>query len=165
MTGIILQGSSRSDGDTAAVVKQLAQLLDYEIIDLRLLNFSDYDYLAENSHDEFLPTVRHIVAHYDHIVWATPVYWYSMSALMKRFLDRISDCLRIEKETGRQFRGMSMSLISVSNDERNEAFETPFILTADYLGMSYLGDQHVIVGNDHDIKSQLTAIVRKLKSC
>jgi len=163
MTGIILQGSSRSDGDTAAVVKQLAQLLDYEVIDLRLLNFSDYDYLAKNNGDDFLPTVHHMVSHYDHIVWATPVYWYTMSALMKRFIDRLSDCLRIEKELGRQFRGMSMSLISVSNAVRNEGFDTPFILTADYLGMRYIGDQHVIIDNEKTIEPQLKGIVAKLK--
>ncbi len=165
MTGIILQGSSRSDGDTAAVAKQLSQLLDYEVIDLRLLDFTDYDYLANNLDDDFLPTVRRVVSHYDHIVWVTPVYWYSMSALMKRFLDRISDCLNIEKDTGRKFRCMSMSLVSVSNDNRNKGFEIPFKLTADYLGMRYIGDQHVIISDDHDIEQQLTALVTKLKVC
>lgn len=165
MTGIILQGSSRSDGDTAAVVKQLAQLLDYEVVDLRLLDFSDYDYQAKNSEDDFLPTIRHIVSHYDHMVWASPVYWYSMSAVMKRFLDRISDCLSTEKDTGRKFRGMSMSLVSVSNDVRNEGFDVPFKLTADYLGMRYIGNQHVIIDNNHDIEQQLTALVAKLKVC
>ncbi len=165
MTGIILLASSRSNGDTAAVVNQLAQLLDYEVIDLKSLNFSDYDYLSENKDDDFLPTIKYIVSHYDHIVWATPVYWYSMSAIMKRFIDRISDCLRIEKDTGRKFRGMSMSLISVSNDVRNEGFEKPFELTADYLGMRYVGDQHVIVNKDHAIEPQLTDIATKLKLC
>jgi multimeric flavodoxin WrbA len=162
MKGIILQGSSRSDGDTAAVVKKLSQLLSFRVIDLSVLNFSDYDYQSKNSNDDFLPTIRRIVNEYDHIVWVTPVYWYSMSAVMKRFLDRISDCLRIEKDTGRKFRGMSMSLISVSNDVRNDAFEVPFKLTADYLGMDFLGEQHVIVSKDHDIKEQLQVLVQRL---
>ena len=163
MKGIILQGSSRSDGDTAAVVKQLAQLLDFTVIDLNALNFSDYDYQSRNTNDDFLPTIRRIVNDCDHIVWATPVYWYAMSAVMKRFLDRISDCLRIEKDTGRKFRGMSMSLVSVSNDVRNEGFDIPFVLTADYLGMDYMGDQHVLVNDDQDINEQLQVFTQRLK--
>jgi len=157
MSGIIIMGSSRGDGDTAKAVNELARITQYEVLNLNELNFSDYDYESNNSGDDFLPTIRRVVADYDHIIWATPVYWYSMSALMKRFIDRISDCLRIEKATGRQFRGMSMSLLSVSNDVRNPHFATPFELTAEYLGMSYLGDQHVVVdGNKaRSIKEQL----------
>jgi len=158
-------GSSRSDGDTAAVAKELATLTDFEVLDLNSIEFSDYDYQSRNSGDDFLPTVRRIVTDFDHIIWLTPVYWYSMSALMKRFIDRISDCLRIEKDTGRKFRGMSMSLVSVSNDVRNEGFDTPFELTAEYLGMNYLGDQHVIASQDHDINKQLSATVKRLKNC
>jgi hypothetical protein len=59
---------------------------------------------------------------------------------------------------------MSMSLISVSNDERHNSFGIPFELTADYLGMAYLGEQHVVVSDDIDIKGQLLAIVSKLNS-
>ena len=156
-------GSSRSDGDTAAVAKELATLTGFKILDLNSIEFSDYDYHARNSADDFLPTVRHIVDTYDHIIWLTPVYWYSMSAIMKRFIDRISDCLRIEKDTGRKFRGMTMSLISVSNDERHNSFGIPFELTADYLGMDYLGEAHVIVDEGHDIKQQLATQTQKLK--
>ena len=141
-------GSSRSDGDTATAVNELAKVTQYEVLDLQQLNFSDYDYKSKNSGDDFLPTIRRVVADFDHIIWATPVYWYSMSAIMKRFIDRISDCLRIEKDTGRQFRGMSMSLLSVSNDIRNPHFAAPFRLTAEYLGMTYLGDQHVVVNEE-----------------
>ncbi len=157
-------GSSRSNGDTAVVVKHASELLGYDIIDLKKLNFSDYDYQSINKGDDFLPTIRHVVGQYDHIIWATPVYWYSMSALMKRFIDRISDCLRIEKDTGRQFRGMSMSLISISNDVRNQGFSAPFKLTADYLGMTYLGDQHVTVNNEMDISAQLNQFIERLNT-
>lgn len=157
-------GSSRSDGDTAAVVQQLTQLMNCDILDLNELSFTDYDYQSKNMKDDFLPMVRKIVGEYDHIIWATPVYWYSMSALMKRFIDRISDCLRIEKETGRKFRGMSMSLISVSNDVRNEGYDIPFKLSAEYLGMNYLGDQHVMVNDKDSITAQLEPFIESINS-
>ncbi len=158
---LIILGSARSDGDTATVATQLAEMIEADLLDLQSLDFSDYDYLSQNQADDFLPTVRNIVNNYQHIIWATPVYWYTMSALMKRFIDRLSDCLRIEKDTGRKFRGMSMSLISVSNDVRNEGFETPFILSADYLGMEFLGDQHIIVNEHNAIKEQLHPFIDK----
>ena len=80
---------------------------------------------------------------YDTIVFATPVYWYSMSAIMKVFFDRFSDLIKIEKETGRKFRGKSMFVISNSYDEQLDYdFCMPFRLTANYLGINYLGDKH-----------------------
>lgn len=157
-------GSSRSDGDSAAVAAELLDSTGFELLDLNNIEFSDYDYQSGNSDDDFLPTIRNTVDQYDHIIWLTPVYWYSMSGIMKRFIDRISDCLRIEKETGRKFRGMSMSLISVSNDVRHDAFGIPFELTADYLGMNYLGDCHIRVNEHSDINDQMAVLLNKIKN-
>ncbi len=157
-------GSARSDGDTAAVAMELTDLTGFKFLDLNTIEFSDYDYQSKNINDDFLPTIRHIVDIHDHVIWLTPVYWYSMSAIMKRFIDRISDCLRIEKETGRKFRGMSMSLVSVSNDVRHNNFGLPFELTADYLGMQYFGDQHVIVNHENNINKQLLKLVKTIKN-
>jgi multimeric flavodoxin WrbA len=165
MGGIIIMGSSRSDGDTAAVVKSLAKKSGFAVLDLRNLTFTDYDYQAENLDDDFLPTIRDVVANYQTVVLATPVYWYTMSALMKRFLDRISDCLRIEKDTGRKFRGMNLAMLSVGNDTRPAHFAEPFKLSAEYLGMNYLGDRHVIVDdqNANTLSNQLSNMVQILK--
>lgn len=164
MLGIIVMGSSRSDGDTATVVNKLAQSLGFAVLDLKKLEFSDYDYTSNNLNDDFLPTVRKLVDNYTHIIFATPVYWYTMSALMKRFIDRISDCLRVEKETGRKFRGMQMSLLTVSNGERNAGFSSPFKLTAKYLGMTFEANQHVAVNELTDtIEQQIMPMVALLK--
>ena len=35
---------------------------------------------------------------------------------MKKFFDRISDCIKIEKETGRKLRGMEMAVLSCGSD-------------------------------------------------
>ncbi|MCB1582495.1 MAG: flavodoxin family protein [Xanthomonadales bacterium] len=166
MKGIIIMGSSRSDGDTAQAVNVLSSLSGYEVLDLKSLKFSDYDYHSNNLKDDFLPTIHSIVSQYDQIVLATPVYWYTMSALMKRFLDRISDCLRVEKDTGRKFRGKNLAMISVSNDKRPPHYAEPFILSAAYLGMNYLGDQHIIFDKDNlcSLNPQLLRMVGLLKS-
>ncbi|MEZ5471085.1 MAG: NAD(P)H-dependent oxidoreductase [Marinicella sp.] len=155
-------GSSRSDGDTATVVKMLAKQTGFAVLDLKTLQFTDYDYHEKNLDDEFLPTIRNIVNNYQTVVLATPVYWYTMSALMKRFLDRISDCLRVEKNTGRKFRGMNLAIISVSNDTPPKHYAEPFKLSAEYLGMNYLGDQHVIVNDDN--QPSLEELLIKLRT-
>lgn len=164
--GIIIMGSSRNDGDSARVAQELSATTGFTVLDLTSLDFSDFDYQARNSNDDFLPTIMHTVENFDHIIWLTPVYWYAMSALLKRFIDRISDCLKHEIETGRKFRGMSMSLVSVSNDVLNDGFNIPFKLTADYLGMNYCADAHVVVSDaiNETIAQQLTPFIGSIKN-
>ncbi len=55
---IIIQGSSRSNGDTASVVNRLSLMMNDQVLDLNQINFSDYDYEARNKNDDFLPTIR-----------------------------------------------------------------------------------------------------------
>lgn len=69
----------------------------------------------------------------------TPVYWYSMSGTMKIFFDRISDCLK----TGKKLRGMDLAVVTSASDQiLKSGFHMPFIETANYLGMNYIGDVH-----------------------
>ena len=78
------------------------------------------------------------------------VYWYSMSGLMKAFFDRITDCLKIEKETGRKLRGKYMAAISCGSDDNEvEGFFVPFQKSADYLGMTYVGNIHTWIESNH----------------
>ncbi len=141
--GVILLGSSNSKGDTYAVSKYVSDQTSYPIIDLKTKNIGPFDYEFKNSHDDFLPLIKEIVANYELIIFATPVYWYTMSGTMKIFFDRISDCLKTEKETGRKLRTMEMAVISCGSDsELVPGFYMPFIESAKYLGMHYLGDIH-----------------------
>ena len=143
MKGVIIQGSSKSDGNTSHIVELLSEQLNYDILDLSLLNIGPFDYEFKNQNDDFLLTFRNIVAKYDVLIFATPVYWYAMSGIMKNFFDRITDCLQLEKETGRKLRGKSMAALSCgSYDADFEGFFMPFRNSADYLGMNYLGDVH-----------------------
>ncbi|MBK8503213.1 MAG: NAD(P)H-dependent oxidoreductase [Saprospiraceae bacterium] len=151
MRPIIISGSSRNDGNTAAVVNILNQCSGWDIIDLNDYHISYYDYQHLNKDDDFLPLMRMIVEQYDTIILATPVYWYSMSGIMKVFFDRISDLITIEKDLGRKLRGKKMASISASGgNDLGELFWLPFRKSAEYLGMLYLGDLHVKVNEDHD---------------
>lgn len=114
------------------------------MIDLNDYHFSYFDYEHRNRDDDFIPLMRKITDDYDVFIFATPVYWYSMSGIMKVFFDRLSDLLSIEKDIGRRLRMKSMAVVSCSeSQDSDEHFWIPFKKSADYLGMKYLANTHL----------------------
>ncbi len=167
MPSVILQGSSRSDGNTRQIVDVLAPLLGADIINLKDLEIHHYDYKHRHQNDEFLPLIRRLVQDYDTFIFATPVYWYSMSGIMKVFFDRLSDCLQIEKDTGRKLRGKRMAAVCCGSEPMpTTAFFTPFQLSADYLGMTYLGDLHTWIedGLETSVELSLKEFAKRIKT-
>ena len=140
---VIIVGSSRNNGNTSKIVEAIAGQFQIDVINLNDYQFSYYDYESRNRDDDFLPLIKSIIEKYDTLIFATPIYWYSMSGIMKVFFDRFSDLIRIEKDTGRKLRGKKFAVISNSHDNQIDLdFYIPFKKTADYLGMEYLGEQH-----------------------
>lgn len=142
---VIIVGSSRSNGNTAQIVQAIAKDLPVDVINLNDYTFSYYDYENKNINYDFLNLMKEVIQKYDTLIFATPIYWYSMSGVMKVFFDRFSDLIRIEKEWGRKLRGKKMAVISNSHDFENELdydFYIPFKKSAEYLGMQYLGNKH-----------------------
>ncbi|OAB31441.1 NADPH-dependent FMN reductase [Flavobacterium fryxellicola] len=141
---VIIVGSSRSNGNTTKIVDKISTQINADIIDLRDYSISYYDYESHNRADDFLPLLASIIEKYDTLVFATPVYWYSMSGIMKVFFDRFSDLIRIEKELGRKLRGKNMFVISNSDDDTLDYdFHLPFRLSAEYLGEKHLSYQTI----------------------
>lgn len=139
---IIVMGSSRSDGETYKMVEELATHSGSKIIDLRDKNISYFDYEHKNLDDDFFSTMEEVLQ-YDNIVFATPVYWFSMSAIMKTFFDRFSDLLHQRKDLGYQMKGKNMFLLTNSSTALlTRHFETPFEDTAKYMSMEYKGTVH-----------------------
>ena len=160
MKCIIIAGSSRKDGDTAKLVANIMAVNNADVVDLNNLQFSYYDYEHHNREDDFIPSMRQWVVEYDTFIYVTPVYWYAMSGIMKVFFDRLSDLITIEKELGRKLRGKNMAVFSVSNGNNlGENFWLPFVHTAEYLGMNYLGNLHTYPEEDNT-----KAIEKLLKS-
>lgn len=150
MKPIIISGSSRKDGDTVTISNKLANILNCEVIHLSDYSINHYDYEHKNSSDDFIPLMQKLISSYDTFIFATPVYWYAMSGLMKVFFDRITDLITIEKELGRQLRGKNMAVITSSTGEHlEEQFWLPFIASANYLGMNYIENTHTISGEDN----------------
>ena len=151
MKKVVIVGTSRNDGDTLKLISELIKQSNWDLINLNDYNFSYYDYENKNRNDDYLTLMKQIIENYDTLIFATPVYWYSMSGIMKVFFDRITDLLTIEKELGRKLRGKKMAAISCSiGNNLNEYFWLPFSETAKYLGMEYIGNIHTITGENNN---------------
>lgn len=138
---IIINGSSRSDGNTYKVCQQLESLVNAEIVNLSDLSINTFSYNGPGV-DDFQSVIESIVNE-KIVVFATPIYWYTMSGTMKNFLDRFTDLLKWNKELGRKLRGMKVHLISCSgHDDAPEHFAEPFELSAKYLGMEFTSYIH-----------------------
>lgn len=156
---IVILGSSRSNGNTLEAVNTVIQQKNVEIVDLKTLNISYFDYDHANDHDDFLPLAQKMVKH-ETIILATPVYWYLMSAIMKTFLDRWSDLITIHKEIGRKLARKNLYVIASYGGEFPLGFENSFRLTCSYLKMHYGGcyfhyrgkDPQQLQQNEHHAK-------------
>ncbi len=134
---VILFASSRPDGNTKHLVDEYAKLTGSEVIDLVNHKINHFNYKQQN--DDFEALVRKILK-YKTIIIASPVYWYSVSSLMKTFLDRLTELLIFDKELGRQLRDKSGVLLATGASVQPEScFEQQIKLSFDYLGMDYLG--------------------------
>jgi len=137
-TAIVL-GTSRSNGNTAKLAKKIEKNINAKLFDLSKYDISAFDYEFKNKDDDYKSLVEEVLT-YDNIVFASPVYWYTSSAHMKIFLDRISDLLANDKEVARKFENKTAYVLSTGADvEVKSCFEESFIHSFAYLNMKYDG--------------------------
>jgi multimeric flavodoxin WrbA len=138
---LVIFGSSANEGNTfKAIHMVVAGQQDIEIVNLNQIDISPFDYDQKNSSDDFLPLAQKMVEA-KQIIIATPIYWYHVSAIMKVFLDRISDLLVFKKDLGRKLRNKDIFVIaSYSNHPHGKkGFERNLKQVFEYLGMNYCG--------------------------
>ncbi|HHX8566559.1 NAD(P)H-dependent oxidoreductase [Vibrio sp. RM-44-3] len=147
----VILGTSKTDGNTRKLVDSFVEQSGAKLFDLTNFNISFYDYSHENKNDDFLPIIHELLS-FDHLVFASPVYWYSMSAQLKVFFDRLSDLLTIEKELGRRLKGKSISVLSTGyNLELPDCFVQPFELTAKYMQLEFKGCEYLAIQTESDL--------------
>jgi multimeric flavodoxin WrbA len=148
MKPLVILGSARPDGETRRAVDlafppstaELALLPDFAI--------GGYDYRHFNADDAFAGIAQQM-AQTEKIIFATPVYWYAMSAPMKIFFDRLTDLTENLKSLGKQLAGKPVWVIATGTEEvLPEGFEVPFARTAGYFGMTYRGCAYLYTGTD-----------------
>jgi multimeric flavodoxin WrbA len=145
-------GTSRHDGNTWSILRAANERLNLPVFDLSSLRISYFDYTAANLDDDFIPTIERLLE-YESIGLVSPVYWYSVSAQMKTFIDRPIDLLGPRKDLGRKLRGKRLFLMAKGSTETSlpECTEQMIRLTAEYLGMKYEGAHYSHV--EHDVAS------------
>lgn len=147
----VILGTSKSDGNTRHLVESFVELSGAKLFDLSDFNISFYDYEHQNRNDDFLPMIDELSG-FDHLVFASPVYWYAMSAQLKVFFDRLSDLLTIEKGLGRKLKGKSVSVLSTGhNIDLPECFVKPFEMTANYMHLDFKGCEYLPIQTESDL--------------
>lgn len=167
---VALFSSSRRDGNTGAFVDRIAANLSIEVIDLAGVRMSAYDYEHRNRGDDFEPLMRRVLD-CEHLLFATPVYWYAVAPTMKVFLDRITDFLELPDllNEGRRLRGKRGYVVCTSiYDEAPTSFLNAFRDTFNYLGVEFGGVAHAncrdgYVAAKHDIEADLFAQLVRAK--
>ena len=145
---LVILGSARPDGETRRAVDLAFPDGSAELVILPNFAIGGYDYAHLNAQDTFGAVAQAMVAT-DKIVFATPVYWYAMSAPLKIFFDRLTDLTENLKAVGKAVAGKSVWLIATGAEpELPDGFEVPFACTAQYLSMVYRGGVYLHTGND-----------------
>lgn len=99
---IVINGSSRDNGNTeflseAAVEDKHATIVNLRDHHINPIVDQRHDENGFTSVDDDCHSLIKLMLDHDVIVFATPLYWYGMSGLMKNFIDRWSQFLRDEE--------------------------------------------------------------------
>ncbi|ANC79433.1 NAD(P)H-dependent oxidoreductase [Fictibacillus phosphorivorans] len=97
----VINGSSRENGNTDALTQKALDGIRYTSFYLKNYKINPIDdqrHVAggfDKVEDDYDELISQVLQH-DVLIFATPVYWYGMSGVMKNFVDRFSQSLRDE---------------------------------------------------------------------
>lgn len=146
----VIYGSTRVNGNT----ERLAEEVVKELPDVTRINLLDYQFedITDQRHDEkgFSPiedeynTIIDQVLECDVLLFATPVYWYGMTSVMKRFVDRWSQTVRDERYPNFKERMSEKDayIIAVGGDNprvKGMPLVQQFIYICSFIGLNYKG--------------------------
>ncbi|MEK4244883.1 flavodoxin family protein [Psychrobacillus sp. FSL K6-2684] len=98
----ILVGSSRKGGNSELLADFVVQDIEHEKVYIKDLYIRPIEDLRHTRNgfqavnDDYDRLVEAIMKS-DVLIFATPIYWYSMSSLMKNMIDRFSQAIRDER--------------------------------------------------------------------
>lgn len=67
--GVIIQASSRSNGNTSKIVNAIKMLTKFDVVDLNQKEISHFDYEFKNKNDDFNSLFKHIAKEYEVILF------------------------------------------------------------------------------------------------
>ncbi|PST82951.1 NADPH-dependent FMN reductase [Pedobacter yulinensis] len=160
---LVINGSARKHGNTGRLITVMMENMEFDQLDLYDFKIDPFNYEGDYSdHDSFNGIVRKMLL-YETLILATPVYWYSMSGLMKTFFDRMTGLVTTDQQTGRQLAGKKLVVLAIGTDpELPAGFGEPFRLSAAYFDMQYAGTLYL--NSDTGIRSNEPDTWKKLLS-
>ncbi len=158
-------GSSRNDGDTSTLAQAVfSHLPDAQLINLNDYAIAPYHYHHRHRHDDFI-NIATLMSEAKTIVFASPVYWYSMSGQMKIFFDRLTDLTEIYKPVGKSLKNKTAFLIATGGTAKPPAaFEPPFAETARYFDMHWGGTLYAQASNISSAGESAAIFARKIEA-
>ncbi|WP_054950206.1 flavodoxin family protein [Numidum massiliense] len=149
MSLAVIYGGSRENGNTETLTERAVQKLTVEKIYLRdyaIQPIVDERHAAggfQDVNDEYNSIIDRILPH-DILIFATPIYWYSMSGTMKTFIDRWSHTLRDTKypDFKNSMQAKKTYVIAVGGDEpsiKGLPLIQQFRYIFDFIGLSFAG--------------------------
>ncbi|WP_079708739.1 flavodoxin family protein [Paraliobacillus ryukyuensis] len=99
MTIGVIYGGTRVNGNTEVLTERVIHELPVERIylsEFEIKPIEDQRHVLggfQNVNDDYNTIIDRILSH-DILIFSTPIYWYSMSGIMKLFIDRWSQTLK-----------------------------------------------------------------------
>ncbi len=161
---IFLNGSARSLGNTSKLIKLILQSgLRGDVYDLSLLQIHPFSYDFLHDCDDFIPLLKKIACA-PALILCSPIYWYSVSAQLKAFLDRLNELQTRHSGIAKQLRGKPCyAVISGFNATIPDNIEKNLRMTMEFLGMTW---QFALYGqfSDQGLVMQTNVLAEMVKS-
>lgn len=168
MSLAIIYGGTRNNGNTEWLTKQVISGLEakeYHLANYQISPIVDCRHTVggfPQVNDDYQLFIQEILE-YDTLIFATPIYWYSMSGIMKNFIDRWSQTLRDSEmsQFKQQMAKKCAYVIAVGGDQPNLkglAMIQQFQYIFDFMGMTMSG---YLIGEGNkpgDIEKDIKAI-------
>ncbi|WP_221565809.1 flavodoxin family protein [Alkalihalobacillus sp. TS-13] len=146
----VIYGSTRELGNTEFLTEEVVKRLpDVTKIDLKRYQFKD---IIDQRHekngfspvkDEYDQIIDQIID-CEVLIFATPIYWYGMTSVMKRFIDRWSQTVRDEKYPNfkEKMSQKQAYIIAVGGDNprvKGVPLVQQFMYICQFIGLDYKG--------------------------
>lgn len=131
---LFINGSPNKNGNTASLAKTLLKGRSYDT--LELVDLKIYAYGQHFADDQYQEVIRAISSH-DVIVIGSPMYWHSMSGVIRNVLDRAYGVV-----SNAQFQGKKLFFLfqgAAPTQEQLAASEYTMNRFATMYGMEYQG--------------------------
>ncbi|GEK33514.1 flavodoxin family protein [Kurthia sibirica] len=171
MSILVLYGGNRPKSNTEFLTKKVIENMDVEEIYLK-------DYLIEpimdHRHaaggfpavaDDYSEILERMLTH-DTIIFSTPIYWYSMTGIMKNFIDRWSQTLKDSHypHFKNQMADKSTYVITVGGDQPHikglpmiEQFQHIFDFMGSHFAGYIIGEANLPLGIKEDANALFQA--------